>query len=379
MRVNLDSYIFIDNHAHSLLRGHLLSDAIAFRQSFSESRSMTVLKEHLPASAFYIDMVAMLSKLLGVSGEDGILEYRARQSERSYLNLLWDEASIGALIVDDGYRSAEMIDLTHLGRMSGRPVYRCARVETVLEKCIKQSASFTELVSSLRKRLFDSTGPRTVALKTIVAYRGGLELSPVGADEARMDFDRRIAALQAEECVRITRCALYDYLLLKSFEWAAEEGVPVQIHSGIGDDDADLRLSNPLGFREILKGQSFSKTNFVFLHCYPFVRESAYLCAIYPNVYMDLSLAMTLVSPSADMILNDAISAAPSSKILAGTDGHNIPESHWYGVTCWKRSLAEVLDALIASRYLDLKQAQDMAARILHENARILYGLDDLA
>ena len=47
MAINLEKYILIDQHAHSLLKGHLQLDAIAFRQG-------TLYKSLTPAQSLDI-------------------------------------------------------------------------------------------------------------------------------------------------------------------------------------------------------------------------------------------------------------------------------------------------------------------------------------
>jgi len=379
MSIDLGRFIFIDQHAHSILKGHMELDAIAFRQCLSESRSVSVLQDHLPASVYYLDLVNQLCTLFGVSSEEGLLSYRLRQPEGEYLNRLWDDVSIGGLIIDDGFRPREMLTLGRLSQLCGRPVFRCLRIESVLEEALSQAASFNELAASFQKQLVAGRPPGTVALKTIAAYRGGLELEMVTGDQARNDFDRAKNALKSEGVARISRCPLYHYFLLEAFELAASERLPVQLHTGIGDDDADLRECNPLCLRPVMRSSLFANTGFVLLHCYPYIREAAYLAAIYPNVYMDLSLAISLVSPLAEAMLIETLSAAPTTKILAGSDGHSMPETHWYGVICWKRALEKALSWLTDSGFLSEQQALDIAGRILHENARKLYALEELA
>src|SRR5262249_31287042 len=69
----------------------------------------------------------------------------------------------------------------------------------------------------------------------------------------------------AEECVRL--------------------GVPLQVHCGLGDMDADLAESSPLGIRTLLTHPRFADLRIVLLHCYPFHREAAYLCSVHPGVF----------------------------------------------------------------------------------------------
>jgi len=78
-----------------------------------------------------------------------------------------------------------------------------------------------------------------------------------------------------------------------------------------------------------------------------------------------------------DMI-SVALAGAPTTKLLAGSDGHGIPETHWYGALCWKRALQNVLQRLESDGFVDEIEAQDIGARVLHENARNLYALLDL-
>jgi predicted TIM-barrel fold metal-dependent hydrolase len=377
MAIDLSNFIFIDHHAHSILKGHLQLDAIAFRQCFSETRSIGQLENHAASSIHYIDMLRKLRAHTGTTSEDSALEYRARQPEDVYLNELWDDVAIGGLIIDDGFHPAEMMALPQLSNLCSRPIYRCVRIESVLEECLRKASSFSELSRLFRKHLDDRGPVRTVALKSIAAYRGGLELDVVSAQDAHSDFDN-VKAYMKSRGARITHGKLYHYFLLEAFELAASKNWPVQLHAGIGDDDEDLRQANPLCFRKILHSQTFVKTNFVFLHCYPFVAETAYLAALYPNVYMDLSLAVSLVSPMAEEMISAALAGAPTTKLLAGSDGHGIAETHWYGALCWKRALEKVLQRLESDGFADEEEAQDIGARVLHENARNLYALLDL-
>jgi hypothetical protein len=376
--IDLSKYIFIDQHAHLLLKRQQELDAIGFRKCLSESRSISFLQDHFPQSLFYQDLLSQCGELWGVEGEESLIEYRVKAQPTDYIREMLDDVSIGGLIIDDGFSSDEMIEIGEFAQITGRPVWRACRIESVLESTIKQVNSFPELASLFIESLAHQGRIKTVALKTIAAYRGGLDLSLVTKEQAINDFDQAKSTLMQSQHPRITRRPLYDYLLLQAFDFAQANNLPVQIHSGIGDDDQDLRSSNPLCMREILRAQRFSSTNFVFLHCYPYVAEAAHLASLYPHVYFDLSLALTQNSPIAKEMILTALSGAPASKLLAGTDGHSVPESYWYGALTWKRALAAALDTLIESNFLTIKQAEDTASSILFANAKELYGLEGL-
>lgn len=379
MALDVSKYIFIDNHAHSILKDHSTLDQFGLRQCFTESRSRTMIDEHVPHSIHYMDMISKLGSVLGASDEIGVIDKRITMQHPLYMRKLWDSVSIGALIVDDGYAGDKMISIRELSEACQRPVYRCRRIETLLEECLPKSETFDELEGLFLQSLFDTTDGEVVALKSILAYRGGLELSgDVRVFQAEFDFTDAKAEFEAGR-TRIERRPLYEYLLIQALEAAGDYDIPVQLHIGLGDDDALIPQANPALLQPLLKLPWMQKTKFVLLHCYPYVREAAMLCSLYSNVYMDLSLSVNLVSPQASQMILEALSVAPTTKLLAGTDGHSCPETHWYAAMRWKMGLQSALNQLIMDGMLDAHQASEIAAQILHGNSKKLYRLEGLA
>jgi len=391
--IDLSRMILIDQHAHSLLADFSTLDAIGFRQAFSESSSMAMLQDHVQHCLHYRHMLKQLGEFLDVRGEKAILEMRSSLGALDYAQMLFDAASIGKFIIDNGFNREAMLNLSQLSQLSGRPVYKCARIETVLEDCLRTADSFAHLRELFALGLGDQSDGRSgsrsesrsgatldaklVSLKTIAAYRGGIDLDTVSLSEAKDDFSAAQKQARQEKRFRIGRRPLYHFFLAQAFEIAQERSLPVQIHTGIGDRDADLRLSDPSYFRAILEAKTFAKTNFVFLHCYPFVRQAAILASLYANVYFDLSLAVTLDSAQAVNLFADALSIAPFTKILMGTDGHSVPETYWYASSSMRTGLSGALSLLIAQRFLDEEEAMDIAAHLFHKNAQTLYQFDD--
>ena len=379
MSFDIEKFVIIDNHAHSLLRNYRELDEIGFRQCFSESRSLTILQEHMPRSVHYIDMLDHLSRMFNVKSEQDFLSFRLQQPAAQFVKMLWDAVSIGALVVDDGLNLNNAMSLDELSFVSGRPIFQCKRVEPLMEACFVEVESFKDLTETYGKTLLLQGSRPTVGLKTVCGYRGGLELLRPTEAEALRDFDRSKKALGENKTFRMEKSPLYHYLLMQTFEMAGELGLPVQVHTGIGDDDANLCQCNPALMQPFFRSRAFAQTPFVLLHCFPYVHEAAFLCSLYGNVYMDLSLAIFLSSPRAERMLSEALSTAPASKILAGTDGHSCPESHWYGALCWKRGLTFSLYDMINAGLLTQREAEDLCALILHDNASRLYKLEGLA
>ncbi len=373
----------IDNHAHSLIKRHLEIDVFEFRRAFTESNSMAIIQNHVPNSLHYMNMLNQLRELISFDTEDEFIERRQISTAAAHVNELWDDASIGAVLVDDGYQSGSMLSIFELAKISERPIYRIVRIETLLEKIFEQTNSLEEMEGELdvQLRASEDSGSKIVGLKTIAAYRGGLPVeSRITSDNLQTEYESiKKKQKNSKAAFRLTAdYSIYHHLLFRCFELAGQLNLPIQIHCGIGDNDLLLHESNPSLMTPILKHKRFAACKFVFLHCYPYHREAAYLCSVFPNCYMDLSLTSIMVSAAFRNILFETIALAPSSKLLAGTDGHSVPEMHWYGAVVFKDALSSVLNELISELYLRPPEAHRVAENILYANCRELYRLEGL-
>src|SRR5205814_2493733 len=176
-----------------------------------------------------------------------------------------------------------------------------------------------------------------VALKTIAAYRGGLD---------RVS-EHVVAALEANE--------------------ATGAPLPVQVHCGFGDADLHLPRADPGHLKPLI--ERFTDTPFVLLHCYPFIRQAGWLAHVYGNVWFDLSLTIPHVSRPAEA-LREALELSPVSKLLYASDAARTPELYLLAAKWWREALAEVL-----SEALPPTGAGGAARLILRENALALYRL----
>jgi hypothetical protein len=333
---------FADNHAHSLRKNFLSLDLLAFRACWTESRLPDAIDKHLPHHLHYQDVLAQLHSLLGTTSEATLIAKRqsGTWNEQQYVRMLFKDAGIERLVIDDGLSTDEWYSLEEFQQLLGDDclIAQCRRIEVLLQNCLQESNSFSELDARFREQLLAPNPYRPFALKTIMAYRGGLGLDFVSERDAERDF----AAAKLEGSRRISRRPLYHYFLAQAFIAAGEAKIPVQVHTGFGDDDATIIESNPALLQQMIKSPDFAGVNWILLHCYPYIREAALLAALYANVYMDLSLAVILISPIIDRLLDEAIACAPIDKVLFGTDGHTIPEMHWYGAHRWREVISKL-------------------------------------
>jgi hypothetical protein len=105
----------------------------------------------------------------------------------------------------------------------------------------------------------------------------------------------------------------------------------------------------------------------VFLHCYPYHREAAYLAAVFPHVYFDVGLALHYTGPAAGQVLTEAMELAPFTKQLYSSDAFALAEFHYLGAllfaAAWQRSLRTGCVARSARRPTQTTSPDSSAAR----------------
>jgi uncharacterized protein len=273
----------------------------------------------------YRRAVRVLAGQLGCEPDEvAVYERRLATDPADYASSLLRATNTEILLVDDGFPPTEVgTSWQELGELAG-----CRALPVLcLETRGEQAAAETAMA---RERGY-------VALKTIAAYRGGLD---------RVS-EHVVAALAANE--------------------ARGDPLPVQVHCGFGDSDLRLWRADPGYLKPLV--ERFRETPFVLLHCYPFVREAGWLAHVYGNVWFDLSLTIPHVSRPSEA-LREALELAPVSKLLYASDAARTPELYLLAATWWRDALAEVLTSLLPD-----EEVEHAARLILRENALTLYRL----
>jgi uncharacterized protein len=336
----------VDHHAHGILRTSPSLDE--FRGLFSESPDPRQWP-HVATGVTYRRAIRELASFFGVEAtEAAVYEHRLATDPAEYASALLRATNTELLLVDDGYPPAgegtSWDELGELARCTARPILR---IERVAEE---------NGIDGVRGEVAAARANGYAGLKTILAYRGGLDLdsltprSPSGSEpqgriEGSAAREALAAALEANE--------------------ATGDPLPVQVHAGFGDSDLFLPRVQPGYLKPLIDG--FRETPFVLLHCYPFVRQAGWLAHVYGNVYFDLSLTIPHVARP-DEAVREALELAPVSKLLYASDAARTPELYYLAARWWRETLARVLPEL-----LDESDARDAAQRILQRNARELY------
>jgi hypothetical protein len=337
LRHELAEVRHVDHHAHSILRSGP-TDLDGFRGLFSEAPDRAQWP-HVATTVTYQRAIELLAAQLHCEPhERAVLELRQSREPDRYAAELMRAAGAEIVLVDEGYPPAhEAMSTEQLGALTGCPVHPIMRIEALATgEDQRLSDESLAQVAGARERGF-------VALKTIIAYRGGLDLEAL-PEAVRV---RLLAALEANR--------------------DGADPVPVQIHTGFGDPDLLLPLARPGYLKPLF--ERFPETSFVLLHCYPFVREAGWLASVYPNVFLDLSLTIPFVSRPA-AALAEAVELAPLSKLLYASDAVRAPELYLLSAVWWRDALAQVLSELLSA-----PAAEAGARMILRENALRLYRL----
>jgi hypothetical protein len=376
--VDLGDVPVIDNHCHAI-EASQVADVPSWRRYFTESPDESMRTRHVAHTAFYRRLIRAMSQHHAVAcSEEAVLEARAERTTEQLVSSLFRDASIAGVVIDTGYPEPGVVlpEAVFRSASAARRV-SLLRLEVRFQELVAEHKTYDDLVSAVRDELAGARRSGYAGFKSVVGYRTGLAVERWPAQDARDAFGRARAEVARSGAVRLGHKPLLDTLLHLAFGIAAAEELPVQFHVGYGDPDADLRTASPLELRTVLEERAYRSMPVVLLHgCWPYVREGAYLAAVYGNAYLDVSYAIPFLSRGEMLAMTRAaLAAAPFTKVMYSSDGARIPELHWLGAHDGRRALSAALGELAADGDLDAGEAREAGKRILHDNACELYGL----
>ena len=377
-KVDLRHVPVVDNHCHGIWRSQNFDDLVSWRRAFTESADPGMPREHVANTVFYRRLIQALAGFFGCEPEEEtVVATRARVDATELIGAMLRAANVEALLLDTGYPPPEeVLPGAELEGLGGCRIEPMLRLETLMERLASEHGSLEEVREALTAELDDVRGKGYVALKSIAAYRTGLDIREWPGEEAEASL-REFRRDAREGSGRLAHKPLLDTLLHTAFSEAARQEVPVQFHVGYGDADTDLLLGNPLHLRTVLEKPDYRGMPMVLLHeCYPYTREGGYLAAVYENVYLDLSYGIPFLGYGEMLsFTRAALGVAPVSKLLYSSDGIGVPELHWMAATDGRRALGQALGELVAHGELRLSQAEATGEDVLRGNTLRLYRL----
>jgi hypothetical protein len=321
--------------------------------------------------------VAMADRLGAVLGceptRDGLASARADAlaDHRSYLRRLWADAGVDDLIMDDGY-PLPRIDGRALGDEVGLNVHRVCRIEPIITDVRDAAGSYADLADAFTAGLEEAVADGSIAFKSVIAYRTGLDVAEWTPSECESAFGRWRADGWSE--TREHAKPVRDALLRRALAVARAAGIPVHIHCGGGDPAIVLAHARPSDLFPVLAAHMDQPV--VLIHSgWPWVEEGAFVASILPHVYLDTSLSTPWASLAIDSRLEILLGIAPPAKVMYGSDEASEPEVIWLSAHLAREALARVLETGIERRHLNRAAAARIAADVMGGNARRLHGL----
>jgi predicted TIM-barrel fold metal-dependent hydrolase len=366
--MDLSAIPALDQHAHNLLMTAAAAQC-PFAAAFTEGGDPAIVGRFERQTLCYRRSLRDIATLLNCAPtEEALLACRSALGLEKLTELCFRTAHLDAVFLDDGFLPEQIYPTAWHGRFV--PVRRILRLETLAQDLLPLAADFGDFVERFRAAL-DPPPAEVVALKSIAAYRGGLDVRLVAADEAEAHYVQ-LQPCAAHGPVRLADKPLIDFLLGHALELAARHEIPVQFHTGFGDPDLDLRTANPLGLRPLLEEPRFRRAPIVLLHAsYPFAREAGYLASVYPQVYVDFGLAVPLLSVAGmRAAVAMLLELAPTGKVMYSSDAHLIPELFYLGAKWGRTILGEVLEGAVHDGDLSAAEADAVAVAVLRDNAR---------
>jgi uncharacterized protein len=284
-------------------------------------------------------------------------------------------SGLNTLLLDTGYRSADILQPAEMAAAAGVPAHEVVRIEAVAEATLAAGREAGNFASAYADAL--STAARgAVGLKTIIAYRGGFDFDqeePSGASV--VEAAGRAMKRGEDGSWRLTDPILLRHCLWAGIRLAEERGFPIQFHVGYGDSDITLHLTNPSLLTPLIRSTAAMGVNLVMLHCYPYHREAAYLAAVYPNVYLDVGLAINFTGPSSTTVIAESMELAPFTKVLYSSDAFGLAELFYLGAALFRSGLGATLDTWIRSDNCSVQEAERIAGLVASGNATRIYPL----
>jgi hypothetical protein len=383
----------IDHHCHGIVRDDLSRsefELLATESDWKEPEGMTIFD-----SPFGVTVRAECSSLLDLPRHSSAEDYWARRSElgqQEVVSRLMQNTGIETLIIDTGFRSTSLLDLSEMSSVTGADSFEIVRLESVAESLVgKTNAdSFEEdYRAELNRRATHAVG-----FKSIIAYRYGLDFDPTKPTAAQV---REAASdwLAAQDLVKPplkhpTRPVLSEHgevqdpfkprldhpVLLRFVLWEAVlHRKPIQFHVGYGDSDIILHRCDPTQMTGFIKATVHSGIEIMLLHCYPFIREAGFLAQVYPHVWLDTGAAINYTGPSSQELIRQSLELAPFGKVLFSSDAFGLPELYYCGSLLWRRGVGEIFGEWVDQNRMGIDDAHRYLLWFAQGNAQRAYNL----
>lgn len=297
-------------------------------------------------------------------------EARLQADAVGYTKGLLEAARVVAVFADEGFPQPR-ITAEEFAQTLGTTVYRVTRLEPWILQ--HRDGSFDDLVSGVEAETADAfSDPNCVAIKSIVAYRTGLDVGDPSAADAAAAFGgwKGDAWRESREHAKPVR----DFLIRRALASAKQNDRPFHFHCGGGDPDIDIAHAAPQNLFPLLIDVQHQPV--VLVHAgYPWIREAGYIASVLPNVYLELSELIPWGWGQVEWALEMLIGTVPAAKLLYGSDEAGEPESFWLSAVLARAALERVLTRFVERDHISAEDAERLGRLVLADACRGLHGL----
>ena len=363
----------LDHHCHPVVEEEL--DRPRFEGMLSESYHPGAAGPSAFDSALGLAVQRWCAPVLDLephAGPDEYIERRAELGAAEVSRRMLGGTGVSRLLIDSGIFETGMIGLEAMGERAGVPVGEVVRIERVMADVVDAGPPPGELPEAFRSELV-ARSRDAAGLKSIAAYRGGLELADPPSPDAVAAAAR---TWDAGSGGRVEDPSLLRLGVDVAGDVAAERGLPIQFHTGFGDPDLILHRSDPSLLTPVIERMRARGVTVTLLHCWPYVRQAAHLAAMFPNVYMDVGLAIPHTGGAgAVRVLAEAMELVPFGKLLYSSDAYALAELYYLGAVLFRRALGRVLDDWIADGEVTAARSEAIVGAVAGGNAERIYPL----
>jgi predicted TIM-barrel fold metal-dependent hydrolase len=369
----LDGVALVDHHCHGVV------DATLDRQRFE----LLVTQADRPGPTGSTSFDSQLgfairrwcAPLLNLEAHAGPDDYVARRAELGPAEVnrrLLRAAGVSTFLVDTGYRGGDLLTPSGMAQAADSVAGEVVRLETVAEGLVHRGVTADGFAAAYAEAL-RAAAEGALALKSIIAYRDGLDFDPARPSEREV---RDAAGRWLRRDAGSAAPRLDDPALLRHVLWAGvDRGLPIQFHTGFGDADLDLRRCDPLHMTGFIRATQPLGVDLVLLHCYPFHRQAGYLAQVFPHVHMDVGLTVNFVGARAAAVVAESLELTPFHKLLYSSDAVGLAELHHLGALLFRRAFDEVVGRWASEGLWSVPDARRVARMIGAGNAERVYGL----
>ncbi|KAL6721553.1 hypothetical protein ACLMJK_000657 [Lecanora helva] len=380
----------IDHHAHNLLSPHV-TDKYDLLSITSEANGSS-LQTGAPSTLAHLRAVHQLSKILACEANwanvKAAIEQKRKEPDDAWARQCFH--GIETVLIDDGLDPSDVHPYDWHDRLTRSPCKRIVRIEKVAEeimsnayedfrkKFLNEPSAFTHHVlrrftTAIEQAIGDS---EVVGFKSVICYRTGLDISGFNDN----DQDKLNSIFRSKDFKKFARLEddqlgpYFLHLAARLIE-SSKSRKPLQFHTGLGDNDISLRLSNPSYLQDFIK--TYPSLPIVLLHAsYPFTREAAYLANVYSNVWLDIGEIFPCLSQDGqENAVRNALDLCPFEKLMWSTDGHWFPETYLLAVIQVREALRTVLPEYVDRGALTVSEAVKVTQDILFDTSNRLYRL----